>query len=104
MDPLEAALQQDLAEIGKTCMPFGKYGPSFCPPHGTPLYDLPIEYLAWFAAKGGVPKGRLGVLLQMVHQMKVEGLDFVFEPFRAKRGGKTPLRKPFKRDFDFGDP
>ena len=29
-------------------MPFGKYGPLHFPPRGVPLYDLPVEYLAWF--------------------------------------------------------
>jgi uncharacterized protein (DUF3820 family) len=103
VDPFADQIQRDLAEIGKTTMPFGKYGPGFCPPDGTPIYDLPLEYLAWFARKGGFPKGRLGELLQIVHHMKVEGLECVFDTLRAKRGAKTPLRPPRKRSFDFGN-
>jgi uncharacterized protein (DUF3820 family) len=105
MEGLEAQMQRDLAEIGRTFMPFGKHGPAHHPPHGVPIYDLPVEYLAWFAAKGGFPKGRLGVLLQMVHQMKVDGLDTVFDVLREARGGRTRLRKPIPREhlFDGGE-
>ena len=84
----------DLADIATTRMPFGKFGPVHSPPHGVPIYDLPVEYLAWFARRGGFPKGRLGELLRIVHQMKVDGLDEVFDEFRRKAGGKTPLRQP----------
>ena len=94
-------MQMELEEIGRTCMPFGKHGPLHHPPHGVPIYDLPVEYLAWFAAKGGFPKGRLGTLLQMVHQMKVEGLDGVFDVLRKKRGGRTQLRPSRAREFEF---
>lgn len=54
-------------------MPFGKFGPDYFPPEGLLLRDLPLEYLAWFARKGSFPKGRLGYLMQLMHQMKVEG-------------------------------
>ena len=101
MDELTSQIQRDLEEIGRTNMPFGKHGPIHHPPHGVPIYDLPVEYLAWFATKGGFPKGRLGILLQMVHHMKVEGLDAVFDSLRKRRGGKTPLRKPRPTEFDF---
>lgn len=100
-ESLSEQMQSDLEEIGRTCMPFGKHGPAHHPPHGVPIYDLPVEYLAWFAAKGGFPKGRLGVLLQMVHQMKVDGLDLVFDVLRRRRGGRTPLRPTRTRDFNF---
>lgn len=102
MDDLERQIQADLEEIGRTFMPFGKHGPAGHPPHGVPIYDLPVEYLAWFAAKGGFPKGRLGKLLQMVHQMKVDGLDSIFDVFRRARGGRTSLRPKRERNFDFG--
>ena len=101
MDDLSAQMQNDLAEIGRTYMPFGKYGPAHHPPNGVPIYDLPAEYLMWFANKGGFPKGRLGVLLKMVYQMKVDGSDIVFDVFRRKFG-RTELRPPKKRSFDFG--
>ena len=82
----------DLAEIGLTFMPFGKFGPDFFPPRGVPLYDLPVEYLNWFTHRG-FPKGRLGELLRIVHQLKVDGCDEVFDAFRHARGGRTSLRE-----------
>jgi hypothetical protein len=53
-----------------------------------------VEYLAWFARKDCFPQARLGELLRMVHQMKVDGLDSVFDPFRQRAGGRTRLRPP----------
>ena len=84
-------MAQDLAEIGRTCMPFGKYGPEHYPPRGVPLYDLPVEYLLWFSRRG-FPQGRLGELLRTLHQLKSDGFDEVFDEFRRKRGGRTSLR------------
>jgi uncharacterized protein (DUF3820 family) len=62
MDDLAARMRADLEEIGRTFMPFGKYGPQHFPPNGVPIYDIPAEYLGWFANKAGFPKGRLGEL------------------------------------------
>ena len=84
----------DLKDLAVVRMPFGKFGPKQFPPHGIPLYDLPVEYLAWFARKNAFPKGRLGELLRIVHQMKVDGLDEVFDEFRRRAGGKASLRQP----------
>ena len=91
-DRLAAWIEADLAEIERTHMPFGKYGPGHFPPLGVPLFDLPVEYLGWFARKNAFPKGRLGELLRMVHQMKVDGADSAFDEMRARRGGKAMLR------------
>ena len=87
----------DLADIATTRMPFGKFGPAHFPPRGVPLYDLPVEYLAWFARKDCFPQGRLGELLRIVHQMKVDGLDEIFDQLRCRAGGKTSLRPPRAR-------
>ena len=105
-DPeLVRQMASDLEEIGRTRMLFGKFGPKHFPPHGVPIYDLSVEYLGWFAQKGGFPKGRFGELLRMVHQMKVDGLDTIFDPLRQRAGGKVSLRpaKPPKvRTFSEG--
>ncbi|HET6408347.1 MAG TPA: DUF3820 family protein [Chthoniobacteraceae bacterium] len=82
----------DLNEIGCTHMPFGKYGPEHFPPRGIPLYDLPLEYLVWFERRG-FPQGRLGELLRILHQLKTDGCDEVFDEFRKRRGGRTSLRE-----------
>ena len=92
----------DLADIERTHMPFGKFGPAHFPPRGLPIYDLPVEYLGWFAQKNGFPKGRLGELLRIVHQMKVDGLDAIFDALRQRAGGKQSLRPaaaPQERSF-----
>ncbi|MEO6741619.1 MAG: DUF3820 family protein [Chthoniobacteraceae bacterium] len=80
----------DLADIGGTFMPFGKYGPEHHPPHGVPLFDLPLEYLCWFEKKGW-PQGRFGELLRILHQLKTDGCDEIFDRFRRARGGRTEL-------------
>lgn len=102
MDDLAQRMQADLNEIGRTCMPFGKYGPKSFPPNGVPIYDIPAEYLGWFANKAGFPKGRLGELLRMVHQMKVDGSDVAFDRFRKQRG-RTDLKPPKRKSFRFDD-
>jgi uncharacterized protein (DUF3820 family) len=88
----------DLADIARTRMPFGRYGPEHYPPHGVPIYDLPAEYLQWFTQHGW-PKGELGRLLQIVYQMKADGSDFAFDPMRKAAGGRTTLRQPRRREF-----
>lgn len=99
-DDLAGQMRKDLEEIGRTFMPFGKFGPVHYPPNGFPIYDLPAEYLAWFAHKGGFPKGRFGKLLEMVYQMKVDGSDFAFDTFRKRRGGRADIRPPKKRSYE----
>lgn len=95
-------IQAELAEIERTRMPFGRYGPQHYP-NGVPIYDLPAEYLSYFE-KVGWPKGRLGELLKMVYQMKVDGADCVFDLLRQRAGGRTPLRKSApKFNRQFGD-
>lgn len=91
-DNLRDWLAADLGEIASSFMPFGKYGPERYPPDGIPLYDLPLEYLCWFERRGW-PQGRLGELLRMLHQLKSDGCDEIFDRFRAARGGRTPLRE-----------
>lgn len=97
---LKSQMAADLAEIGRTRMPFGKFGPQHFPPDGIPIYDLPAEYLMWFANKAGFPKGRFGQLLKMVYQMKVDGSDSAFDVFR-KNVGRAALRQPRTKSFDF---
>jgi uncharacterized protein len=103
MDELLQKMQADLAEIGQTRMPFGKYGPAHYPPHGLPIYDIPAEYLGWFANKAGFPKGRLGQLLKIVHQMKADGSDTAFDAFRARQGGRISLRTEKPRSYRVQD-
>jgi hypothetical protein len=57
-------------------MPFGKY-------KGTLLLRLPEAYLAWFARQG-MPKGKLGMLLETALVVRSSGLEPLVEPLLAK--------------------
>lgn len=53
-------------------MPFGKY-------KDTLLYRLPVSYLEWFNRKG-FPKGKLGMMLQTLYEIKLNGLEYLLDP------------------------
>ena len=57
-------------------MPFGKY-------KGTLLCDIPVFYLEWFRRKG-FPKGKLGVMLETMYEIKLNGLEELLEPLKRK--------------------
>lgn len=63
---------QILVELANTKMPFGKYA-------GTRLCHLPEPYLAWFHQKG-FPKGKLGVQLATLYEIKLNGLEHLLTP------------------------
>lgn len=63
-----------LTAIVATKMPFGKYS-------GTLICNLPVSYLEWFAQKG-FPPGKLGMLLQTMLEIKMNGLDYLLQPLR----------------------
>lgn len=65
-----------LLKLAEAKMPFGKYA-------GRRLVDLPEEYVIWFY-RNGFPKGELGELLQNVYEIKVNGLEYLFKPFKRK--------------------
>jgi len=63
-----------LEKLLKTRMPFGKFS-------GRLLIDLPEPYVVWFSRQG-FPKGELGKMLQIVYEIKVNGLEYLFDPLR----------------------
>ncbi len=65
---------QLLLQLVKMEMPFGKY-------KGVLLCDLPISYLEWFN-RNGFPKGKLGVLLTTMYEIKLNGLDNLLIPLK----------------------
>lgn len=89
-----------LIEIGKTRIPFGKFGIKSYPPAGVPIMDLPMEYLCWFQERG-FPKGRLGELMAQVCEIKSVGMDSVFDPIRQMNGGRFLLKPTRRKSFDF---
>jgi uncharacterized protein (DUF3820 family) len=62
-----------LLDLVTTRMPFGKY-------QGTQLYKLPVSYLEWFNRNGGFPKGKIGMLLETMYVIKLNGLDYLLQP------------------------
>ncbi|MFH0725184.1 MAG: DUF3820 family protein [Pseudomonadota bacterium] len=74
---MSEAIQPDkelFLELSKMKMPFGKYKDSL-------LIDLPEPYVIWLSRKG-FPKGKLGQMLQTVYEIKLNGLEYLFNPLR----------------------
>jgi uncharacterized protein (DUF3820 family) len=65
-----------LIELVTMPMPFGKY-------KGRLLCDLPDFYLEWFK-RNGFPKGKLGILLETLYEIKLNGLGYLLDPLRKK--------------------
>ena len=57
-------------------MPYGKY-------QGRLMADLPGDYLNWFAREG-FPKGEIGRLLALMHEIDHNGLSALLEPLRRR--------------------
>ena len=66
-----------LVEICTVKMPFGQY-------QNTILADLPVSYLEWFMRNGGFPKGKLGMQLATVYEIKINGLEYLLTPLVKK--------------------
>ena len=63
-----------LLKLSKTQMPFGKH-------KGWLLIDLPEPYVVWLSRQG-FPNGELGEMLRMVYEIKVNGLEYLFDELR----------------------
>ncbi|PWG80155.1 DUF3820 family protein [Pararcticibacter amylolyticus] len=57
-------------------MPFGKY-------KGTLICNLPEYYLVWFSQKG-FPQGKLGMILQTMYEIRLNGLEYLLKPLKDK--------------------
>ena len=73
---MEGLHPEILKEICETEMPFGKY-------KGKILADLPVSYLEWFQ-RNGMPKGKLGMQLATIYEIKLNGLTDLLIPLRKK--------------------
>jgi uncharacterized protein (DUF3820 family) len=74
---LDQANPQLLLELIKMPMPYGRY-------KGIILYKLPVSYLEWFNRKG-FPDGKLGMLLQTLYEIKLNGLEFLLEQIKREQ-------------------
>lgn len=73
----EPSVNPELLELLVTReMPFGKY-------KGRLIADLPAHYLSWFAREG-FPKGQLGQLLALMHELDHNDLRVLVEPLRKR--------------------
>ena len=68
---------EDLQLLVTREMPYGKY-------KGRRIADLPGNYLTWFAREG-FPKGELGRLLALMHEVDHNGQSDLLIPLRGAR-------------------
>ena len=80
--------QHDLVKIANLEMPFGKY-------QGTPLIQLPEEYLLWFVDRG-FPSGNLGELMKLTLEIKINGLEKLVHPLTEAPGKTQKPRKQYR--------
>lgn len=63
---------KQLIDLANVRMPFGKY-------QGYYLVDLPEYYVVWYR-NNGFPKGKLGEQLQIIYEIKANGLEHLIRP------------------------
>jgi uncharacterized protein (DUF3820 family) len=64
--------QTELLALANMKMPFGKYKGCF-------LVDIPEPYFVWYNSKG-FPSNKLGNQLQLMYEIKVNGLEHLIRP------------------------
>jgi uncharacterized protein (DUF3820 family) len=69
--PFDPQLLKDLVT---TPMPYGKYA-------GHLIADIPEHYLMWMGREG-FPKGKLGQLLALMYEIRLNGLEKLLTPLR----------------------
>ena len=67
---------ESLQVLASRVMPYGKY-------KGRVIADLPGHYLNWFAREG-FPRGELGTLLALMHELDHNGLKSLLDPLRKR--------------------
>ncbi len=64
-----------LIKLANTKMPYGKYKGYF-------LIDIPEYYIVWYNNKG-FPNGELGKQLQLIYEIKLNGLEDMIRNIKA---------------------
>jgi uncharacterized protein (DUF3820 family) len=67
--------QNELIKLATMEMPFGKY-------KGHLLIDLPEPYVVWFH-ENGFPEGKLGELLGLLYEIKLNGLEYLVKDLKV---------------------
>ncbi|NLB34801.1 MAG: DUF3820 family protein [Elusimicrobia bacterium] len=65
-----------LKELVTYKMPYGKY-------RGYKIFALPESYLIWYKNKG-FPSGRLGEMMGLMYEIKLNGLEHLLYPLIEK--------------------
>ncbi len=68
--------QAQLVELAHAKMPYGKY-------EGHYLIDIPEYYMVWLH-NNRFPKGKLGEQLQLVYELKLNGLEPLLRDIRKR--------------------
>jgi len=68
--------KQHLIELANYKMPFGKFKDEYL------LYILEAYYI-WYQTKG-FPTGKLGRMMQEMHEIKINGLEYLLKPLIKK--------------------
>lgn len=63
-----------LLSLVNTKMPYGKYKDVL-------LCNIPVHYLEWIQRQG-FPKGKLGVQLETMYEIKLNGLEHLLTPIK----------------------
>lgn len=66
--------KQFLIDTANMKMPYGKY-------KGIYLIDIPEYYIVWYKNKG-FPSGKLGMMLELVYELKLNGLEEILRKIR----------------------
>ena len=65
-----------LIKLAHYKMPFGKYKDRY-------LIDIPEYYYVWYQSKG-FPKGQLGMMMQQMYEIKLNGLEELIYGIRKR--------------------
>jgi len=60
----------------KTRMPYGKYKDRL-------ICDIPSFYLEWMSREKAFPKGKLGMLMQTMYEIRLNGLEDLLRPLKS---------------------